>query len=228
MSVVSATKGPDTQIKPGTVGAVVHALEEDIVLGRLHPRERLIEEDLCDRFAVSRHTLRLALVELARMGLIERFPNRGAQVRSFSIADVEQLYALRDLLETSAAEQIPFPVDKRDLDELKQVQERHDHAVDTDDLVGVFRVNHEFHRKLFGLCRNVYLANAIETHSQQAHSIRFLVLTDKDERNKARKEHHQMIEAIEKGDRERLVALCRSHLPASKMAYLKAYGKILG
>ena len=34
-------------------------LEEDIVLGRRHPRERLIEQDLCDRFNTHRADVRL-------------------------------------------------------------------------------------------------------------------------------------------------------------------------
>jgi DNA-binding GntR family transcriptional regulator len=212
----------------GTAVFVVRALEEDIVLGRLHPRERLIEEDLCDRFAVSRHILRLALAELDRMGLIERFRNRGAQVKAFSPGDVEQLYILRDLLETSAAEQIVLPVGQADLDELKRIQARHDQAVANDDPAGIFRMNHDFHRKLFSLCRNTYLAGAIETYAQQAHAIRFLVLNDREQREKARDEHHQMIAALETADRGRLVTLCKNHLPASKAAYLRAYGKILG
>lgn len=210
------------------VAAVVMALEEDIVLGRLHPRERLIEEELSERFSVSRHSLRLALAELDKMGLIERFPNRGAMIRAFSASDVEQLYAVRELLESTAAAQIVFPVEQTHISDLKAIQAQHDAAVDADDLVGVFRHNHEFHRKLFGLCRNHYLASAIETYSQRAHGIRFLVLADKAERDKARNEHHQMIAALERGDGDKLVALCRQHLPASKMAYLRAFGKIVG
>ncbi len=215
-------------VRQDPVAAVVMALEEDIVLGRLHPRERLIEEELAERFSVSRHSLRLALAELDKMGLIERFPNRGAMIRAFSASDVEQLYAVRELLESTAAAQIVFPVEETHINELKAIQAHHDAAVDTDDLVGVFRHNHEFHRKLFGLCRNHYLASAIETYSQRAHGIRFLVLADKAERDKARKEHHQMIAALERGDGDALVALCRQHLPASKMAYLRAFGKIVG
>lgn len=213
--------------RPDPVATVVMALEEDIVLGRLHPRERLIEEELAERFSVSRHSLRLALAELDKMGLIERFPNRGAMIRAFSASDVEQLYALRELLESTAASQILFPLAQTHIDELKAIQAHHDVAVDTDNLVGVFRYNHQFHRKLFELCRNHYLAGAIETYSQRAHGIRFLVLADKAERDKSRNEHHQMIAALEREDGDALVALCRQHLPASKMAYLRAFGKIV-
>ncbi|WP_246670620.1 GntR family transcriptional regulator [Agrobacterium sp. ICMP 6402] len=217
----------EKETKEEPFATVVRALEEDIVLGRLHPRERLIEEELAERFAVSRHALRLAIVELDRMGLVERFPNKGAMIRAFSASDVEQLYSLREILETTAASQILFPVEEPDIDDLKEIQAHHDKAVETDDLVGVFRRNHEFHRKLFSLCRNHYLASAIETYSQRAHGIRFMVLADKVERSKARDQHHQMIRALECQDGEALVELCKNHLPASKLAYLRTYGKIV-
>ncbi|MCP3055496.1 GntR family transcriptional regulator, partial [Aurantimonas sp. LRZ36] len=63
---------------------IAAALEEEIVFGRLHPRERLIEEELASRFEAKRHIVRQALVELERLGLVERVRNRGAVVRLYS------------------------------------------------------------------------------------------------------------------------------------------------
>src|SRR5579859_7687276 len=59
------------------VDRITTSLEEDIVLGRRHPRERLIEQDLCDRFKTHRADVRLAFFELEKMGIIQRIPNRG-------------------------------------------------------------------------------------------------------------------------------------------------------
>ena len=88
----------------------ITALQEDIVLGRLAPGARLIEEDLADRLHTKRHVLRQALVELERFGLIERKRNHGASVRQLTLEDVSQIYAVRRILERAAAEQIPFPI----------------------------------------------------------------------------------------------------------------------
>ena len=55
--------------------APARRIEEDIVLGRRHPRERLIEQDLCDLFETHRGDVRPALFELERMGLIDRIPS---------------------------------------------------------------------------------------------------------------------------------------------------------
>lgn len=202
--------------------AIAARLEEDIVLGRLHPRERLIEEELIARFGTTRHVVRLALMELDRIGLIERIPNRGALVRSYTAAEVEQLYALRELLETEAARLIPRPLPEQDLAALRAIQSAHDQAAAADP-VALFRANDAFHRRLFACCGNGFLANAIEAAAQRAHGIRFVSLTGPEEREQARREHHAMIAALASGDGDALVALCRAHLLPSKSAYLRAY-----
>lgn len=221
---VKSASAPERIREPTGLDLMVRALEEDIVLGRLHPRERLVEDDLMARFGATRHAIRQALMVLDRMGLVERVPNRGAQVRSYTAEEVNELYVLRALLETEAARLIPLPLPAADLSEIRAIQRAHDAAVEAGDFAAIFRANHAFHRKLFSCCGNRFLAHAIEAASERAHGIRFLVLTSAPEREKARRQHHAMIAALTAGDREALVDLCRDHLPASRNAYLRAFG----
>src|SRR5579863_9537305 len=113
---------------------VVSSLENDIVLGRLHPRERLIEDELMRRFGAKRHVVRRGLADLEQMGIVERVPNRGAMVRAYLEDEIQQLYVLRNLLEGHAARLIPMPLGETDLDDLKKVQATHDAAVACGDL----------------------------------------------------------------------------------------------
>jgi DNA-binding GntR family transcriptional regulator len=192
---------------------VVCRLEEGIVLGQLHPRERLVEDDL----------VRKALADLEQMGLVERVPNRGAQVRSYAPDEIEELYVLRDLLETHAARLVPMPMEKSDLSDIKRIQEKHDEAVESGDLGLVFRTNVAFHDILFSKTKNRYLVEAIKQSALRTHGIRFYCLTDPGYLSQARKEHWLMIEAIEKCDRAALVDLCSRHLLASRACYAKAW-----
>jgi DNA-binding GntR family transcriptional regulator len=73
-------------------------IEDDVVLGRRHPRERLVEQDLCRHFATHRADVRLALFELEKRGIVERIPNRGAIVRDLTPAEVIDVYAVREEL----------------------------------------------------------------------------------------------------------------------------------
>jgi DNA-binding GntR family transcriptional regulator len=205
------------------VAAIVSALEEDIVFGRAHPRERLIEDELLARFATKRHLVRQAFVELERMGLVDRVPNRGAMVRAYSADQVRQLYFVRNLLETQAARLIPLPLPADDLDELSGAQRLHDRAVSARDLREVFRANIAFHRLLFSKSGNVYLSETINEFAQRAHVIRFYSFAEPDYIERARQEHWKILSAIETSDREGLVELCAKHIVASKEAYLRAY-----
>ena len=66
------------------VRALVGRISEDILFGRLLPRERLVEDDIIARTGATRHAVRAALQALARDGLVVHLPNRGAQVRGFT------------------------------------------------------------------------------------------------------------------------------------------------
>lgn len=86
-----------------TVAHIVERLREDILALRLIPGERLVENDLTVRFAVSRGPVREALRRLAAEGLIEHVPNRGAQVRRLTPVEMSELFQIRIELETLAA-----------------------------------------------------------------------------------------------------------------------------
>lgn len=205
------------------MAAIAATLEEDIIFGRLHPRERLIEEDLMQRFGIKRYVVREVLAALDRMGLIERRRNVGALVRSFTTTEVAELYAVRTLLETEAARLIPLPIPPASLARLVAIQEQHDEAVLASSPPRVFRANLAFHRALFELTGNETLQRAIAEYARQTHPIRFSALVAADYRERARSEHWRMIDALRAGDRETLVALCAEHLLPSRDAYLAAH-----
>jgi len=202
--------------------AILAQLEEDIVFGYLLPRERLVEDNLMKRFQAKRHVVRHALAELQRMGLVERSPNKGAAVRDLSPTDAEQLYAVREILETAAASQIELG-NPAVIAALSAIQERHDAAIAAADIKAAFRINIEFHRKFFAACGNPHLAGAIEHYGQQTHGIRSLSITRTEYLRSAGEEHWAMIECLRRGDRARLVGLCRTHISHSKVAYIEAY-----
>lgn len=82
-----------------TVAEIVQRLEEEIALGLLRPRERLVEEDLLARFKTKRHVVRQVLIDLELMGIVSRPPNRGAMVRDIGAQEIDEIYFMRELLE---------------------------------------------------------------------------------------------------------------------------------
>jgi DNA-binding GntR family transcriptional regulator len=207
---------------------VATRLEEDIVLGRRHPRERLVEQDLCDRFGTHRGDVRLALFELEKKGLIERIPHRGAMVRDLTPREVTEIYAVRAELEAMAARILPFPVAAGELARLDALQKRHSAAVDAGDMLGVFYANLHFHQALFGLCGNACLIETIEQLAQKVYGIRSYANASAQVLDRARRDHVDMIKALRASRREELVALTRRHLKPQPEAYIRAYERRFG
>jgi len=202
---------------------LVAALQEDIVLGRLAPGARLVEEELAERFRTKRHVLREAFIELERFGLIERRPNRGASVRQLTLDDVNQIYAVREILERAAAAQFPLPLPKKLYQAIDDAQKRHDAAVEAGDAKAVFRANFGFHEALFAACANPYLAAAIDDFRRKTQVVWSYAIVKPEYFRNAQREHRAMLKALRDADRRRLGELCAAHLDISRQAYLETH-----
>jgi DNA-binding GntR family transcriptional regulator len=222
------TPGPDSMREPSVVSLITRKLEEDIVLGRRHPRERLVEQDLCADFGTHRGDVRLALFELEKKGIVQRIPNRGAIVRDLTPLEVSEIYAVREDLEVMAVRVLPFPVSVADISKLEALQREHSKAVDAGDLLAVYYSNVHFHRALFGLCDNSCLIETIESLAQKVSGIRSYAHANPATLNDTRKDHVEMIEALRHSRRDDLITLTRRHLKPAAQAYIRAYRQRFG
>ncbi len=213
---------------PAIADVIATSLEEDIVLGRRHPRERLVEQDLCDRFNTHRADVRLALFELEKKGIIQRIPNRGAIVRDLTPKEVTEIYAVREEVEVMAARILPFPVAARDLAKLDELQRKHSAAIDDGDMLTVFYTNLHFHQTLFGLCGNACLIETINQLEQKVYGIRFYANAFPEALDRARRDHAEILKALRTSRRDALIALTRRHLKPSPQAYIRAYERRFG
>jgi DNA-binding GntR family transcriptional regulator len=207
---------------------IAKRIEEDIVLGRRQPRERLVEQDLCDLFQTHRGDVRLALFELEKKGLVERIPNRGAMVRGLTPLEVKEIYSVREELEVMAVRIVPLPVGHEDIERLEQLQRQHTAAIAAGDLLTVFYSNLSFHQVLFGLCGNACLIETIDWLAQKVYGIRSYANAFPESLDRARRDHLDMIKALRGSRRDDLVALTRRHLKPSPEAYIKAYQRRFG
>jgi DNA-binding GntR family transcriptional regulator len=203
------------------VQSIVKALEEDVILGILHPRERLIEDELMSRFAAKRHVVRQALTELEHQGLVVRKRNTGAQVRALTAKEVIELYQVREILEISAIRLMRFPLRPAQIAALVSVQREHAAAVEQADPRAVFKANLDFHAALYALSGNDALADAIIEFARRTYPVRLTTLLSPDALKGARKDHDEIIRALRKGDAERLCEIAAAHLRPARDTYLK-------
>ena len=127
------------------VEATYQRLKRDIMEGIYTPRQRLIETEVAPILGVSRATLRAALIRLQHEGFVEIQPNRGAQVRAFSVEEAARILQVREVLEGLAADDL--------LGHLPLVGRFHQHVIEMagnefiDQFLGMLRaplIRHQF------------------------------------------------------------------------------------
>ena len=97
-------------------------LEQAILAGEIAPGTVLRQEQLSDRYAVSRTPVREALRRLAALGLVTFEPNRGVRVRTLSRAELREAFLVRAELESLATEVAVGRFTEDDLRELEEVE----------------------------------------------------------------------------------------------------------
>jgi DNA-binding GntR family transcriptional regulator len=204
--------------------AIVSAMQHDIVFGRLKPRERLVEEELSERFAVGRHVIRAALEELDRAGLVQRRQNRGAVVSDYSAEEVDELYDIRTILQQQAARRILLPASPDLIRQLREVNDVYVRCGTAGDLDAASVANDNFHRIIFGACRNRQLAELIQQYWTKTAAIHCYAIANPALAEQSRQEHFEIIVAMERGDRKAFEALCVLHMQPALQAFKAAHG----
>lgn len=202
----------------------VEAIKADIIIGRLRPREHLVEDDIMAKFNASRHTVRTVLANLEQMGLITRRPNKGAVVRDFSVQQVEEIYDVRVILQAEAARRLPMPADPQTIADLKAIHDQYCTALDAGRLIDVNILNDAFHRRIWQTCPNKYLADTIERLWVETTGIRWYGVGDMVLLSHSRGDHQRMIEQLQAGDRDGFVALAVDHILPPLEAFRRAHG----
>ncbi|MDR6972870.1 DNA-binding GntR family transcriptional regulator [Leifsonia shinshuensis] len=179
-----------------------------------------MQEDLAQRFGVSRSPVREALRILGTEGLVVIQPGEGATVRRLSRADLEEIYDLRLALEPLIASAVISEARGRDIAQLASLVET---MADTERLDQWMRANFEFHQRMYqitGLSRTEGilsgLLSAVQPYSQEN-------IGQLGGRHAADSEHRGMIEAIRTGDQATLAALIIAHLQAARDRLAEAY-----
>ena len=149
-------------------------IEEAIVSGELAPGSVLRQEQLSERFGVSRTPVREALRRLAALGLVSFVPNRGVRVRTLSRDELYEAFLVRAELEALATELAATKMTDEALAELGSAERRFERLVRelrarepggdrrrlTSDWV---RANHAFHDVIYRVADAPFVARAAKS-----------------------------------------------------------------
>ena len=129
-----------------TPDLIAETLREEILLGSVAAGQALRQEELAERFGVSRLPVRDALLRLEAQGLVHVYPNRGAFVISLSADEVREIYEMRLLLEGDIIERA---VPRMTSDDRRRIDAAHAEATRTAGGPEWMEGDWRFHRALY-------------------------------------------------------------------------------
>jgi len=200
---------------------VTDKIRNAILNGMIKPNERLNQADLAEKLNVSRIPTREALRTLEAEGLVTFYPRRGAVVATMSPEEIEEVYEIRILLETNAAQRALKRMSESELREICDIQEK---MVETSELDVWIGLNDLFHQAIYKPSGWTRLVSVIEMLRNLTTPYVRMYVSDQFDRHAADLEHAEIVAAVEARDTVGLKAVLRRHLAHScqgVLAYLK-------
>ena len=196
-------------------------LRTRILTMAIAPGAALDESALSEEFGVSRTPLREVLQRLAGEGYVTLAENRGAKVASMDLATMRTFFQTAPLIYSSVARLASENRTARQLDDLKDAQQRFKSAVAAARPHDMSLANHDFHRLIGEMAMNDYLAPSLNRllidHTRLAQMFyrpaapaESLAITS------ASQQHDAMIAAIEAGEGAVAVDLTLQHWELSR------------
>jgi DNA-binding GntR family transcriptional regulator len=190
---------------------IAEVIRRAIRSGNLSPGDRLVELQLAKQLGVGSTAVREALFDLERAGLVTRIPNKGSFITKMTFEDAHQIFPVRRELEGLAVELAAEHLSAPDLDGLQGLVDAMKAAAETSDIERFYQTDLEFHRTLWRLSHNRYLASSLETVVVPLFAF-FLIRTRSDytvDLLGSAQRHCQLLDSIRIGDR------VRDHMVAS-------------
>ncbi|RJR17159.1 MAG: GntR family transcriptional regulator [Desulfobacteraceae bacterium] len=206
-------KGPRLGLKY----VISRKLRDEIISGKLLPGERITETWLTEKFKCSRGPIREALNQLESEGFLRLQPNQGALVTKISSKDVEDFYALLELLESKAVEWATPRLQPEDIKNLKGINEEI-RKVSQNGMKCIeewIPLNLSFHRLFRERCGNDKLNELIEEIRMRITRYRYasLVVSSFGEYIQ---DHDKIIQLVEKQDASGAAKAMEEHILRAK------------
>ncbi|MFM9976311.1 MAG: FCD domain-containing protein [Beijerinckiaceae bacterium] len=197
------------------------ALEAVIVSGQMRPGERLNEQQLAQRFGVSRGPIREAIRALEGAGFVEAVTNRGVFVRKLTVVEVRELYDVRAALFGLAGRLLAERASPEIILHLEGLLTAMELAAANRDFDAYYPLNLAFHEAIVDGSGNATLAAQYRTFVKRLTLFRARSLVQGGGLAVSNREHRQMVSAIAARDPGWAQETHWQHVSAAKDRLLK-------
>jgi DNA-binding GntR family transcriptional regulator len=187
-------------------------LEGAIAAGHLAPGSRLDEQEIAQRFGVSRTPVREAFRLMAANNLVELRGRQGATVRSIKAQALIEMFQVMAELEGLCARLAARRVSQTWGDEISNIHQRLVTASESGDIDEFYDINQEFHEAIYEASRNAFLADQTRRLRNQVAAYRRRVTHMPNRIADTIREHEAIMQAILAHDPERAHSAMRDHV----------------
>jgi DNA-binding GntR family transcriptional regulator len=194
-----------------------------ILSGELRAGEKVPEEQLCERFGVSRTPIREALKVLAAEGVLQIVPHRGAIVSRITEDQINEMFPIMGSLERLAGSMACQKATDADIARVRALHDEMMAFYKAGDETSYLRNNRLIHEAFFAIAGNVTLHSFYQQILTRIHSCRFVVRKTPEHWRKAVAEHEEIIAAFEARDGAALATLLESHVTDTTVGIARDY-----
>lgn len=196
---------------PSRTEQVYEAIVDDICTGKLAPGTPLRQEQLAERFNVSRQPVQQALLLLRNQGLVREFGRRGLEVAPLDREFVSHLYDLRALLDGYAAKLAAARRSDDWLAEAAVIVHAGERAYTDRSYAHMITADVEFHRSVVEASGNPLLVESAGVMWRNVQRVMGEVLLQGAGPAWVWEDHAAILDAIARGDGVHAEALARRH-----------------
>lgn len=198
--------------RQSTAAIIADQLRDAITRGALRPGTQLGEVDLAGQLGVSRGPLREAMQRLVQEGLLRGERHRGLFVVELGIEDVRDIYAARLAVEQAAARMVLEGDRAAAVIALTVAQQAIAAAAAEDNPVRLADADHDFHTTLVRLSGSPRLQRMAQTLLAETRMCLVALQATRPEPQRLVTEHQALLDAVEDGDENGLLALLSEHM----------------
>lgn len=199
--------------KGSGVKHVYDVLRDEIISLSLSPGSPMDENQLAERFAMSRTPIREALVRLASEGLVTTLPNRSTVVSNINFQDLPAFFDALTLMYRVTTRLAARHRTAEDLLCIRAHQAKFTHAVETQNGLEMIATNRDFHAAIADAGRNPYYASLFARLLDEGRRLLRIYYSSYSDRLPEQyvAEHEDIIRAIEEQDTDTAERLGKIH-----------------
>jgi DNA-binding GntR family transcriptional regulator len=179
---------------------VLRALRAAIISGELTPGEVYSAPSLAATFGVSATPVREAMLDLAKENLVVVVPNKGFRVTVVDEEQLDQITAIRRLLEPPVVAEVTNQIPAEDFAGLRQLAQEIVDGARAGDLAQYTEADREFHLRLLGYSGNQRLVDLVAELRGQTRLVGLASLLDRGYLVSSAREHLDLLDLMERRD----------------------------